>query len=140
MHSKRLAAAGFALVVALAACSAPGTTNEPGGSGNESQAQADDQVLRIPLGGEPATLDPNRASDSISITVLNQLVRPLVYFDPDLNTVSEGGLAEYLGRQRGRADRHLPPEGRPEVLRRQRHRGRGLRDVLEATDRSAHRR
>ena len=94
MHSKRLAAAGFALIVALAACSAPGTTNEPGGSGNESQAQAEDQVLRVPLGGEPATLDPNRASDSTSITILNQLVRPLVYFDPDLNTVSEGGLAE----------------------------------------------
>ena len=37
---------------------------------------------------------PNRASDSTSITVLNQLVRPLVYFDADLNTVSEGGLAE----------------------------------------------
>ena len=51
-------------------------------------------MLRIPLGGEPATLDPNRASDSVSITVLNQLVRPLVYFDADLNTVSEGGLAE----------------------------------------------
>ncbi len=94
MHTKRLAAAGFAIVVALAACSAPGTSDQPGGSGNESQAQAPDQVLRIPLGGEPATLDPNRASDSTSITVLNQLVRPLVYFDPDLNTVSEGGLAE----------------------------------------------
>ncbi|HEX6474398.1 MAG TPA: ABC transporter substrate-binding protein, partial [Candidatus Limnocylindria bacterium] len=94
MHTKRLAAAGFAMVVALAACSAPGTTSEPGGSGNESAPPAADQVLRIPLGGEPATLDPNRASDSVSITVLNQLVRPLVYFDPDLNTVSQGGLAE----------------------------------------------
>ena len=94
MHTKRLAAAGFALVVALAACSAPGTSNDPGGGGNASQAPAADQVLRIPLGGEPATLDPNRASDSVSITVLTQLVRPLVYFDPDLNTVSEGGLAD----------------------------------------------
>ena len=94
MHTKRRAAAGFAMVVALAACSAPGTSNEPGGSGPESQAPAAEQVLRIPLGGEPATLDPNRASDSISITVLTQLVRPLVYFDSGLNTVSEGGLAE----------------------------------------------
>ena len=51
-------------------------------------------MLRVLLGGEPATLDPNRASDSTSITVLNQLVRPLVYFDADLNTVSEGGLGE----------------------------------------------
>ena len=77
MHTKRLAAAGFAMVVALAACSAPGGSNAPSGGGNGSQPQAADQVLRIPLGGEPATLDPNRASDSISITVLTQLVRPV---------------------------------------------------------------
>ena len=94
MHTKRLAAAGFAMVVAIAACSAPGTSDQPSGGGSQSQAQADDQVLRVPLGGEPATLDPNRASDSTSITVLNQLARPLVYFDADLNTVSEGGLGE----------------------------------------------
>ncbi|HET6379686.1 MAG TPA: peptide ABC transporter substrate-binding protein [candidate division Zixibacteria bacterium] len=85
----------FALV--LAACgtgtptgSAPGASEEPGASAEPEV----EQVLRIPLGGEPATLDPNRASDSVSITVLTQLVRPLVYFDQQLNTVSEGGLAE----------------------------------------------
>ncbi|HEY7848033.1 MAG TPA: peptide ABC transporter substrate-binding protein, partial [Candidatus Limnocylindria bacterium] len=94
MHTKRLAAAGFAMVVALAACSAPGTTDQASDGGGDSQAPAADQVLRIPLGGEPATLDPNRASDSTSITILTQLVRPLVFFDADLNTVSDGGLAE----------------------------------------------
>ena len=46
MHTKRLAAAAFAIVVALAACSGPGTSDQPGGSGNESQAPAADQVLR----------------------------------------------------------------------------------------------
>jgi oligopeptide transport system substrate-binding protein len=84
----------FALV--LAACGPSGTTTSPGESADESESQAPavDQVLRLALLGEPATLDPNRASDSVSITVLTQLVRPLVYFDEQLNTVSDGGLAD----------------------------------------------
>jgi oligopeptide transport system substrate-binding protein len=96
MRNKRLAAA-LAVGMLLTACGTPGTSGDPGGTAGsgESQPPGDvEQVLRIPLSGEPATLDPNRASDSRSITVLNQLARPLVYFDPQLNTVSEGGLAE----------------------------------------------
>ena len=93
MHTKRLAAAMLGLALAATACGTTGQTAGQSGSGS-SQAQAAEQVLRIPLGGEPATLDPNQATDSISITVLTQLVRPLVYFDADLNTVPEGGLAE----------------------------------------------
>jgi oligopeptide transport system substrate-binding protein len=93
MWHKRTLGAIVAFGLIIAACGGPAATSS--GSGEpQSQAPAADQVLRVPLGGEPATLDPNRASDSVSITVLTQLVRPLVYFDPDLNTVSEGGLAE----------------------------------------------
>ena len=93
MWHKRTLGAITALGLIIAACGG-GTT--PSGTGGESQSQAPavDQVLRVPLGGEPATLDPNRASDSVSIQVLTQLARPLVYFDPALNTVSEGGLAD----------------------------------------------
>src|SRR5688572_2564978 len=93
MHTKRLSAAALGLALALAACGT-GTQSAGPSGGASSQAPAVDQILRIPLGGEPATLDPNTATDSISITVLTQLVRPLVYFDADLNTVAEGGLAE----------------------------------------------
>jgi oligopeptide transport system substrate-binding protein len=93
MHTKRLSAAALGLALALAACGT-GTQSAGPSGGATSQAPAVDQILRIPLGGEPATLDPNTATDSISITVLTQLVRPLVYFDADLNTVSDGGLAE----------------------------------------------
>jgi oligopeptide transport system substrate-binding protein len=93
MWHKRTLGAITALGLIIAACGT-GTPSSSGGATSQSEAPAVDQVLRIPLGGEPATLDPNRASDSTSITVLNQLVRPLVYFDADLNTVSEGGLAE----------------------------------------------
>jgi len=83
-----------ALGLIIAACGTGTPSASNGGGESQSQAPAVDQVLRVPLGGEPSTLDPNRASDSVSITVLNQLVRPLVYFDAELNTVSEGGLAE----------------------------------------------
>ena len=93
MWHKRTLGAITALGLIIAACGT-GTPSSTGGGESQSEAPAADQVLRLPLGGEPATLDPNRASDSVSITVLNQLVRPLVYFDADLQTVSEGGLAE----------------------------------------------
>jgi oligopeptide transport system substrate-binding protein len=92
MWHKRTLGAIVTLGLIIAAC---GTGTPTGTTGtSQSEAPAVDQVLRVPLGGEPATLDPNRASDSVSITVLTQLVRPLVYFDPELNTVAEGGLAE----------------------------------------------
>ena len=94
MWHKRTLGAITALGLIIAACGTGTPSSSTGGGESQSQAPAVDQVLRVPLGGEPATLDPNRASDSVSITVLNQLVRPLVYFDADLNTVSEGGLAE----------------------------------------------
>ena len=94
MWHKRTLGAITALGLIIAACGTGTPSSSTGGGESQSQAPAVDQVLRVPLGGEPATLDPNRASDSVSITVLNQLVRPLVYFDADLNTVSEGGLAD----------------------------------------------
>ena len=53
-----------------------------------------EQVLRIDLGKEPPTLDPNKAQDSTSIAVLHALNRGLVYFDKDLKVVPE--LAEAL--------------------------------------------
>ena len=98
MWHKRTLAAFMALGLVLAACGTAASPSADAPDGSEAPASAApsdvEQVLRIPLGGEPATLDPNRASDSISITALSQLVRPLVWFDADLNTVSEGGLAE----------------------------------------------
>ena len=53
---------------------------------------AENQVLKIDLGQEPPTLDPNKAQDSTSIAVLHAITRPLVYFDKDLKIVDE--LAE----------------------------------------------
>jgi oligopeptide transport system substrate-binding protein len=94
MWHKRTLGAIVALGLVIAACGGTATSGSASAGASASEAEPVDQVLRIPLGGEPATLDPNTATDSISITVLTQLVRPLVYFDASLNTVSEGGLAE----------------------------------------------
>jgi oligopeptide transport system substrate-binding protein len=94
MWHKRTLGAITALGLIIAACGGGGGSPSGSAAGSQSAAPAVDQVLKVPLGGEPATLDPNRASDSVSITILTQLVRPLVYFDASLNTVSEGGLAD----------------------------------------------
>ncbi len=94
MLQKRLLAilAVFALV--LTACGGAAT---PSPSASESAAPTEsaaatpagpplaaEQILRIDLGVEPPTLDPNLAQDSTSLAVLNGLQRGLVYYDKDL--------------------------------------------------------
>jgi oligopeptide transport system substrate-binding protein len=99
------------LAIVMAACggattspsasTAPVTSTVPGSPGASTPAEsaapsiadmADTQVLKIDLGQEPPTLDPNKAQDSTSIAVLSAISRPLVYFDKDLKIVDE--LAE----------------------------------------------
>jgi oligopeptide transport system substrate-binding protein len=97
---------GFFAILALVATACGGATStpasstgtEPGGSAPAGSAPAPgesslaaDQVLNVTAQGEPPTLDPNKAQDSNSITVLRALTRGLVYFDKDLNVVP--GLA-----------------------------------------------
>lgn len=102
MH-KRLIGIFASMAIILAACggatttSAPPASSEPGASSEASVAPsesnlADEQILNISIHGEPPTLDPNKAQDSVSIAVLHALTRPLVFFDKDLNVVDE--LAE----------------------------------------------
>jgi oligopeptide transport system substrate-binding protein len=101
---KRLFGILATVAIVLAACggattspsssTAPVTSVAPGGSPAESAApsiadMAATQVLKIDLGQEPPTLDPNKAQDSTSIAVLQAITRPLVYFDKDLKIVDE---------------------------------------------------
>ena len=61
------------------------------------------KVLRLNLGGEPQTLDPQRAADSTSISVLRSLYASLLRVGPDLSiqpdlaaevpTVANGGIS-----------------------------------------------
>ena len=75
---------------APAASTAPGQSAAPVESAAPSAADlAADQILKIDLGQEPPTLDPNKAQDSTSIAVLHALNRGLVYFDKDLKVVPE---------------------------------------------------
>ncbi len=70
----------------VTACAAP--TTPPAGDGT----MAAEQVLRLPLGDEPESLDPTLVSSLRAVEMMRQLHHPLVYFDEDLNTVP--GLAE----------------------------------------------
>ena len=99
---KRLIAIVASAAVIVAACGSSTTSSAPstapaastapvaGGSAAPTAAVSDlaaEQVLRIPLDGEPTTLDPNKAQDSTSISVLTALARGLLSFDKDLKVV-----------------------------------------------------
>jgi oligopeptide transport system substrate-binding protein len=95
MLQKRLLVALGAFALVFAACGGQAATQAPASVGpsgapapsaeaSPSAALAADQTLRIDLGVEPPTLDPNLAQDSTSIAVLNTITRGLVYYDKDL--------------------------------------------------------
>ncbi len=104
MH-KRLFGILASVAVIVAACGGatsssapPASAGAPGGSEAPAASStpvasaanlADQQILHIDLGQEPATLDPNKAQSSDAIAVLSGLQRGLVYFDKDLKIVPE---------------------------------------------------
>jgi oligopeptide transport system substrate-binding protein len=83
--------------IIVAACggatesSAPPASTEPGASGEASAPPegglAAEQILNVDIGGEPPTLDTNKAQDSNSIAMLSGLSRGLVYVDAENNVV-----------------------------------------------------
>ena len=94
MSQKRLLGLFATVAVIAAACggstatSAP-ASGEPAPAGSAGAAPtsntgnlAAEQILNVDIQGEPPTLDPNKAQDSNSLTVLRALHRPLVYIDP----------------------------------------------------------
>jgi oligopeptide transport system substrate-binding protein len=93
MSNKRVLGALVALGIVLAACGGGNPSASAGGGASPSLKLAADQVFRFGA-TEPPTLDPQKATDSASIVVLRSITRPLVYFDPDLKVVTDGGLAE----------------------------------------------
>src|SRR5512132_2551809 len=93
MSQKRLLGLFATVAVIAAACggstatSAPASGAAPAGSPGAGPTSntgnlAAEQILNVDIQGEPPTLDPSKAQDSNSITVLRALQRPLVYVDP----------------------------------------------------------
>jgi oligopeptide transport system substrate-binding protein len=94
MSQKRLLGLVAAVAVIAAACGGTTATSapqsqEPAPAGSPGAAPtantgtlAAEQILHVDIAGEPPTLDPNKAQDSNSLTVLRALQRPLVYLDP----------------------------------------------------------
>jgi oligopeptide transport system substrate-binding protein len=98
MQQKRLLALVGAIAIFAAACGGtqattpPSSDGAPPASGDASTPPVDgnlaeEQILRVDIAGEPPTLDPNKAQDSNSLTVLRALHRPLVYINADLEVV-----------------------------------------------------
>lgn len=89
------------LSLVLAACGggnpSPSATTAPGGSGStapSASAAPSGGTFTLSTTTEPASLDPNLATDSGSILVLNSIQRPLLWYDPDtLEAIPDGGLA-----------------------------------------------
>jgi oligopeptide transport system substrate-binding protein len=89
------------LSLVLAACGggnpSPSATNGTGGSGApaSSAPAVTGGTFTLPTTTEPASLDPNLATDSGSILVLNAIQRPLLWYDPKtLEAIPQGGLAD----------------------------------------------
>jgi oligopeptide transport system substrate-binding protein len=91
----------MSLALVLAACGT-GTTSEAPDSSADASAPASegvemdpDQTLVLSSGAtDPPTLDPNLAQDTSSVEVLSSVTRPLLWFTPELELTTEGGLAE----------------------------------------------
>jgi oligopeptide transport system substrate-binding protein len=96
MLQKRLLALVGVVGIIAAACGGSQATPAPASQAPGESAPASveptsdlaaDQILKTDIQGEPPTLDPSKAQDSNSITVLVALHRPLVYIDKDLKVV-----------------------------------------------------
>ena len=96
MHKRLLGLLASAAII-VAACggatesSAPPASADPGASSEASAPPegglAAEQILNVDIGGEPPTLDTNKAQDSNSIAMLSGLSRGLVYVDAENNVV-----------------------------------------------------
>lgn len=95
---KRLLGILASIAVIAAACggatpsSAPAESPAPGESAAATPAPPDsnlaaEQILRYAIVQDPATLDPNAAQDSESISVLGNLHRGLVYYDENMQII-----------------------------------------------------
>ena len=72
-----------ALALACAACESSKKRSCPDPKKSCPHALAADQVLRVPLAGEPTTLDPRQARDVIGITVCKMTYEGLTRIGPD---------------------------------------------------------
>ena len=93
---KRLLGILASIAVIAAACggatpsSAPAESTAPGESAAAATPDSNlaaEQIVRYAIVGDPPTMDPSPAQDAVSIAVLGNLHRGLVYYDKDFNIV-----------------------------------------------------
>lgn len=94
MYLRKVTTAVAGLGLVLAACGG-GQTPAPSGTGAPPSVEPPaDQVLRLNVSQEPQFLDPQQATDSISLQVLRSIGHPLLFYNEQLELVP--GLAEEL--------------------------------------------
>ncbi len=92
------------LMVAMIAAVACGSDDDGGDGGGDDSPRDAEQVLNVNLTAEPESLDPQRATDSVSISVLRSIYSGLLRMSPELEavpdlaeevpTVENGGISE----------------------------------------------
>ena len=92
MHKRLLGLLTSAAII-VAACGTTTTSSapasvDPGSSAPPASVDPGvEQILNVDISNEPPTLDPTQAQDSVSLSVLRALHRPLVYVNADLEVV-----------------------------------------------------
>jgi oligopeptide transport system substrate-binding protein len=71
----------------LAACAGDSSPGSDSGSSDVSRAPADQQVLRLRLQGEPATIDPQLSNQASEISVTRALFSGLFSYDENLDVI-----------------------------------------------------
>lgn len=89
-----ISALAMVLVVALTGCGSEATTTtaDTGATTTGAAGLAQDQTLRMNIGTEPPSIDPNQAVDIVSINIINNVFEGLVHVDKQ--GVAYPGVAE----------------------------------------------
>lgn len=91
LKHKRLVALLLSVILVLGALLAGCSSQSKTATTSQGQSE---QVLNLNLGEEPPTLDPQKATDEVSITVLNAVLEGLVRYNKDGKIEKGSGLAK----------------------------------------------
>ncbi|MGB9679113.1 MAG: peptide ABC transporter substrate-binding protein [Thermoanaerobacteraceae bacterium] len=93
LKHKRIIVALLSMLMVLTAMLA-GCSGQNNPSTGKSTASSSPQVINLNLGDEPPTLDPQKTTDEVSITILNDVLEGLVRYNMDGKLEKGSGLAK----------------------------------------------
>jgi len=93
LKHKRIIVALLSMLMVLTAMLA-GCSGQNNPTAGKSTASSSPQVINLNLGDEPPTLDPQKTTDEVSITILNDVLEGLVRYNMDGKLEKGSGLAK----------------------------------------------